>query len=75
MSESAKNVPIKFVNNSGVAVAVDMKTAAPTSWKSVQEIIVIKTANERWVVGSTTTDKLNKVFIGIAQNKPAEGKL
>lgn len=31
MSESAMNVPIKFVNNSGVQVAVDMNTAAPTS--------------------------------------------
>lgn len=56
MSESAKNVPIKFVNNSGVAVAVDIKTAAPTSWKSVQERIVVKTANERWAVSSTITE-------------------
>ncbi len=31
MSESAINVLIKLVNNSGIAVADAMKTAAPTS--------------------------------------------
>lgn len=37
MSESAIKVLIKFVNNSGIAVADAIKTAAPTSWDSVKK--------------------------------------
>ncbi len=37
MSESAKKVLIKLVNSSGVQVAVDINTAAPTSCEIVSK--------------------------------------
>lgn len=43
ISDSVRNVPIRFMNNSGVEVAMDIKVAAATFWDKLKTSQILST--------------------------------